>query len=892
MGSGPTDFRSSRSLDGEWTFLTDPSESGVQNDWPEGERTWPDRARTIEVPHAWQELSDCREYTGRAWYTRTVELDRSELADHDAILRFGAVDYETTVWVNGTEVGTHRGGYLPFEFDVTSQLETGANTITVAVTDPEDLAEIPHGKQGDPWYGRVSGIWQSVHLDFRPPTRVTDIAVVPDVHTDTATIELSVRSNGRDLSGIQAVVEASRGETTVRETTTLDGERAELVLAFDDPAYWHPDDPALYDLTVHLRDGDEHLDRTTDYFGLRNFETDGEQFLLNGDPITMRGVLEQGYYPKTLYRPPDGETIADEIARAKDLGFNLIRKHLKPAHPAFLERADRQGILVWEEPANPMRYTERSRSEFRQQLWNLLDRDYNHPSVVVWSLYNEEWGIGHADGEETLWVDEQKQQFLADTYRELRERDPTRLICDNSGWAHVRTDVNDFHRYFVSPDQQTEWEADLDYISHHPADNYATTEFDDTDAPIVLSELGTWGFPDVPALREYYDGDPPWFDRPFPQEAHKRPAGIDRRFETSDLSAVFGTYESLAEAWQRREYVSLKHLLETTRTRPSVAGYVLTQLSDVEWEFNGLLEYQREPKRFSAAFDSINGPVIVVLDLDAHVLAPGEQLRADVAIVNDTGDRLDGTVTWSLAETTGSIDVDVDAHDVTRIQAAVETTVGLATPIERRELSAEFQSPATTTSTTEPVVVVDESRIQTPDVNVFAEGPVASRLAERGISVTHTLDRADVALTAEITDDVRALAEHGGDVVQIPGSDGSMAATSVFEYYDVPPAESWIRTTSFLYQDSPLFDQLSDTPRLGWELNGLYPLAVVTDLDRSRDTIHAGYVEGWLANWASPLVTRAVGDGTMTALCFPVSDTYGYHSVATVLSDRLLRQLG
>ena len=883
-------FRTSLSLDGEWAFVTDPESVGTDRGWERPGAQWPDRVRTVSVPMAWEELDAYRDYTGTAWYRRTVTVAESDLDGRDALLRFGAVDYGTDVWVNGEHVGHNEGGYLPFEFDATDALDAGENAVVVRVTDPADLSEIPHGKQGDPWYTRVSGIWQSVTLRLCPPTRVERVEATPDCQADTASVDVAVRAGPADRAALSCRVAARRdGETVATDRIDPDA-GVPATLDFADPDYWSPADPALYDLQVTLLDGETVVDRSEDYFGMREFDTDGDRFLLNGDPITMRGVLEQGYYPETLYRPPDEDTFEAEIAAAADLGFNLIRKHIKPAHPDFLEAADRQGMLVWEELANPTRFTEDSRAAMDEQLWGMIDRDYNRPSVVVWGLYNEEWGIGHYDEETDLWSDEAKQRYLADLVREVRERDPTRLVCDNSGWAHVDTDVNDFHRYFVSPDRASAWAGDLDHICHHPGDNYATREFDDTGGPIVMSELGTWGLGDVGALRERYDGDPPWFDHDF-LEPLKRPAGLDERFAATDLPAAFGGLDGLAAAWQRREYVSVKHVLEQLRRREGVAGYVLTELSDVEWEFNGILDYLREPKSFYDEFARVNAPVSVVADLDTHAVRPGETVDVDATVVNDTARDLRGTVEWSLAGASGSEHLEAPAHAPTPLPETVAVEAPTDTGTAHPELTVRFDTGETTVETTEPVTVVGPDAADPPDATVYATGGFASRLAGAGVAVTHELGVADVAFVDRVTPEAERFAARGGAVVQIPATDGRMADRGPFSYRGVPEQESWVGAASFFYQDSPLFAGLSTSRRLGWELDGVYPYAVASDVDADADEIHAGYLEGWLANWGSPLVVRDYDAGSVAALTFRVRETYGTQPVATALVDRLIGTL-
>jgi hypothetical protein len=897
------DLRIASSLDGTWEFVTDPNESGVEAGWYESDAEWPDRTRSVEVPRAWEEIERFRGYAGTVWYRRTVTVDGEDLDGRDAVLRFEAVDYETTAWVNGRRVGSNRGGYLPFEFDATETFSPGENAVVVSVTDPANLAEIPHGKQGDPWYTRVSGIWQSVSLSLRPPTRIGAVRATPDLTTDHADVEVDVV--GRSAAGdtLRCEIRASRDGEGAATATVPAADTAEAVLELEEPAYWTPSSPALYDLDVRLVDADgEVVDRVTDYFGMRRFEARDGAFYLNGEPIRLRGVLEQGYYPKTLYRPPDGDTYADEVTVAKDLGFNLIRKHLKPAHPDFLEEADRRGLLVWEEPANPTRFTQRSKEEVRAQLEGLVERDYNRPSVVIWSLYNEEWGIGHHDSEETLWTDEEKQAFLSNLYRETRQRDVTRVVCDNSGWAHVETDVNDFHRYFPSPDRAEAWEADVTHICHHPGDNYATTEYDDADAPIVVSELGSWGLGDVSALRDAYDGDPPWFSHDFLTDPLKRPDGLDDRFDESDLSEVFGGMAELETAWQRREFVSVKHVIEQMRRRERIAGYVLTELSDIEWEFNGVLDYLREEKAFHDEFRAVNRAVSLVVEPDRRAVRAGESVAFDAYVVNDTGDSLSGTVEWTLGGESAptvepgpvSTPVTVDPHSVRRVALGADAAVTLtaSAAVETVELRVTARFSDRTVSTAEPLTAVDDADRGPPDATVFAEGAFASRLASRGVDVTHELgEGVDVAFAERFTPEIDQFATNGGAVVHVPTDDGEMVAGGPFSYRRVPEEESWVGVASFFYQDSPLLSDLCDGARLGWAFEGLYPHAVATDLDPSVDRVHAGYVEGWLANWGSPLVVCGQGAGSVTSCTFRVRDAYGTNPVATLLCDRLIRWL-
>ncbi|GAB3671432.1 glycoside hydrolase family 2 protein [Halopiger thermotolerans] len=905
-------------LAGPWEFITDPEERGRERDWAAPEGSLPNRARTVEVPHVWQERDEFREYTGTAWYRRTIDLEAPPERDGDdgrrALLQFGAVDYESVVYVNGTRVGSNRGGYLPFTVDVTDALVDGENAIAVEVTDPDDISEIPHGKQGEPWYQRVSGIWQDVTLEYVPACRVERIRATPNLANDTVWIELETTADAvaavEDPSAIDATITVERdGDAIVSATTALEGDgAAEVTLSLDDPDYWTPETPALYDVRVTLERDGAVVDRYGDYFGMRSVEARDGRIYLNGEPYPIRGALEQGYYPETLYRPSGDDWFEEGVRTAKDLGFNLLRKHIKPAHPDFLEAADRLGLLVWEEPANPSVHTERSTAELAEQLWGMIERDYNRPSVVIWSIYNEEWGIGNPQGldvETSLWDDESKQASLAELYEETKATDPTRLVCDNSGWAHVATDLNDYHRYFVSPDRADAWAADLDGMIENPAANYAATETDPDDAPIVVSEFGTWGLGDIEAVEAEYDGEPPWFDYEFLPEGLKRPAGYRERFADSVLSEAFDDLEALAEAWQRRQLRSNRDVIEQMRARDEIAGYVLTEFSDIEWEFNGLLDYRREPKGTVEAFARVNAPVAVQLDLESRAVWDDERITADAIVVNDTAEAVEADLAWSVAGHSGRRTVAVDPVSRVRVADLVDVPASAVTASSDSVTSEPITLEFGDARTEEPVTVCSRSRprLDTEQGGRFADATISVDDAElltaledrgadddRGWTVVDRLDATvDVALVTETTDDVLEYARDGGDVLAIADADGSLAdgdsSATAFDYRELPEDESWNLVASLLFTVDERLERLLGTVP-GWELDGLFPHAVA-DAEQADD-VAVGYVEGWLANPSAAIATRGYGDGTIQTCTFRVADAYGEHPTATALVDDLL----
>jgi hypothetical protein len=885
--------RERTSLDGTWEFRPDPDDEG-RPAWATPGADW-SGATTMPVPAAWQERDRFREYAGVAWYRHTVERERPP--DGRAFLRFGAVDHHATVYLDGEQVGEHRGGYLPFEVEVTEHLDAGEHVLAVRVADPGDDPEILHGKQGGRWYTPVSGIWQSVDLIERPATHVADLRVTPDL--DAAAARAVVDVDGPGVADCEAVVTVSRdGDPVTREraavqrVTDEDGAdarptaatgRAETTLSIPDPDPWSPADPALYDVAVELRRDGERADRFEDYFGMRDIAVvDGELFL-NGDPLFVRGALDQGYYPETLYRPPAPDTFEREVRTATDLGFNLLRKHVKPPHPDFLEAADRQGILVWAEPASPDVDTERSRGALREQVRGMVARDYNRPSVVAWSLYNEEWGLGGADGEASLWEDRERQRHLADLVGTLREWDPTRLVCDNSGWAHVDTDINDYHEYVVSPERAGVWDDRLDDIEQSPAENYAAGGETADQAARIVSEFGTWGMPDVGALRERREGAFDWADRAVAERgAFADAGGVDERF--ADLLAdTFEGYAALAATWQAREHTSNRAAVERMRAR-DIQGYVLTEFSDIEWEFNGVLDYDREPKAFHEAFAAVNAPLAVAVRPDRHAAWADEAVACDVVVSNHTTDPVDAAVAWDAFGESGTVDVPLDGFGSVTVADAIAVPSPAVDGVERRTVRASLDCGAGSAAVEEALVVVERGagREQTA---VYAEGDLADRLAGAGHRVVADPGAAEAAVVTSL-DGVRPAVEAGTDAVLVPDADGRFADPAPFDARELAAGASWTLAAALPYHDDSLLAPVADGETPGWAVEGIAPYDLLEPVDGDR--VRVGYVEGWLANPAAALVARRLGDGTVTGCAFRVGPAYGEHPVATYLLDGLL----
>ncbi|HMC77495.1 MAG TPA: glycoside hydrolase family 2 TIM barrel-domain containing protein [Vicinamibacterales bacterium] len=390
--------------------------------------------KRIVVPFAVEsQLSGAGEWVApdqTLWYRRAFTAP-ARTAGQRVLLNFGAVDWEAVVYVNGTSAGVHRGGFDPFTIDITDRLHPGAATqeLVVAVRDPSDDGQQPRGKQvrrpRGIWYTAVTGIWQTVWLESVPRYHVTGLRIDPDL--DRRSVRVSVGTEGREGNGPVTITVLDG----TRVVASAEGPTAEIQIPA--PHTWSPADPFLYALRVRLPSGDE----VESYFGMRSIAVRPDaagvrRLFLNGQPLFQLGLLDQGWWPDGLYTAPTDEALAFDIRRTKDLGFNVIRKHVKVEPARWYYHADRLGMLVWQDMPSANNKGEEAEANFSRELTSVIDALRNHPSIVMWVPFNEGWGQ-HATEKYVTW---------------LKSYDPTRLVNNTSGWTDAKVgDVADHHAY-------------------------------------------------------------------------------------------------------------------------------------------------------------------------------------------------------------------------------------------------------------------------------------------------------------------------------------------------------------------------------------------------------------------------------------------------------------
>ena len=549
-------------LNGAWDFSFDFGCSGEEHGWHEDPAALD---QTILVPFCPESrLSGVAhtDFIPAIWYHRRFELP-AEWAGQRILLHFGAVDYDCRAWVNGKPVGCHLGGSVSFTFDITGAVQPGANGLVVQARDDTRSGLQPGGKQCHELhsysclYTRTTGIWQTVWLEATPRHSIESVHIVSDLDGGRFVLTPVFHNAVRGLAFRATLIE---DEQVVAEASTPAASGASLSLDIPDPHPWTCADPHLYDLRFELLAGGEVIDTVVSYAGLRKFHIEGHKFYLNNEPIFLRFVLDQGFYPDGLWTAPDDAELKADIERSKAVGFNGARLHQKVFEERFHYWADRLGYLTWGEFCDwGIDFGLPQAVHNHQREWReVMLRDRNHPSIVAWTPFNETIDAARKHPEA-------QHRSHMEIYEMTRALDPTRPAHDTSGYVHVRTDIFTVHDYDQDPQAFRERYAPVD--PRHPESAYV--RFPELSVPYegqpyVVDEYGgTWWAKGSEAVGADHDAGWGYGNRP------------------QDIEEVYARIEQLTAALTQH---------------PHIAGYTYTQLTDVEQEQNGIYTYDRRLK--------------------------------------------------------------------------------------------------------------------------------------------------------------------------------------------------------------------------------------------------------------------------------------------------------
>ncbi len=543
-------------LNGIWEFEIDRSISGKERQLFKAEK-FPLKILVPFCPESRLSGIGEKDFLNSVWYKRDLEIKKS---DSLILLHIGASDYFTTVYINGKEVGNHRGGYTPMTFDITEFALDGRNYLVINAEDDTRSKEQPSGKQAmmlnsyGCFYTRTTGIWQTVWLEYVPKTHIESFKLYPDLHNSSLLIHSDLKGAG-ELTAIASY----EGREVGRASAKSLGGALDITLELSETHPWEAGHSRLYDLRLEYGE-----DRVKSYFGLRSLLLEGYKFKINGEAFFQRFVLDQGFYHDGIYTAPSDEAMINDIKIAQDAGFNGARLHEKVFEPRFLYHCDRMGYPVWGEypswGVGNLRYP--ALPNILREWEEVLPRDFNHPSIIGWCPLNET-DIGEK---------KEHDDIVELIYKTTKLYDTTRPCIDTSGNFHVITDIFDYHDYIQDTVEFTRCSDKLkndgiliDQLARRPeckdlqrykgeasfCSEYGGMQWD------IRNNKEAWGYGNAPVSEAEF---------------------VER-------------YKALTEA-----------LLKNTK----LIGFCYTQLYDVEQECNGLYTYERIPKFDMKIFKSIN----------------------------------------------------------------------------------------------------------------------------------------------------------------------------------------------------------------------------------------------------------------------------------------------
>ena len=568
-------------LNGEWTYTLDLVKSGHERGLYQGK---PFDGKII-VPFAPEsKLSGVQhlDFIPSIWYQREITIPAS-WTGKDILLNFGAVYYESEVYIDGKFANRHFGGSDSYSVDITKFVKPG-QTHSLVVWAKSDLrgrmqsAGKQSTRQGsfECMYTRTTGIWQTVWMEAVAPTGIESVKFTTDIDRSQVSMQFTLR---RNMNGNNLIIKVKDGNKVVATTQGTVASGSIINLPIKKAKLWTPETPNLYDVEMTLQDANGNvIDEVKSYFGMRKIHTQGNMIYLNNQPYYQRLVLDQGFYPDGIWTAPSDDALKNDILLSKTAGFNGARLHQKVFEERFHYWADKLGYITWGEApswgfdANTVEAARNFIAEWK----NIVKRDLNHPSIVTWTPFNEEF-----------WPDEREYpRFITDIYTLTKEVDPTRPINTVSGGQHIVTDIWTEHHYEQDAEklrqilfEKTEGSKDADIFTRKHA---------------VQSRLrGNVGY-NRPVLNDSYE---------FPIYKSEIPYILDEfggikcieanPIKDRNLSWGYGNSAVTKEDFYKRLESQVRMLIENSKT---IWGFCYTQLTDVELEQNGIYYYDRSTK--------------------------------------------------------------------------------------------------------------------------------------------------------------------------------------------------------------------------------------------------------------------------------------------------------
>ncbi len=863
-------------LDGLWDFSFEGPTARLAGD-----------GHAIRSPGIWQtQFPALRNAQGTGRYRRRIEIPR-EWAGQRIVLVMEGVFHESVILVDDIPVAVHADGWTPIEVDLTDAFDGKASfVLTVEARTPDDrdggrFSRSLAGKQD--WYGVQGGIWKPARLEARDPLHLSEVEVQSshDLATGTVTVKGRLSQPGADAV---RVVLGRGGDAVAHGEFSVDGAGFVERLAAPNPDPWSPTAPNLYDVAIELiRDGAvvDAIERTV---GFRLFEAKEGRLVLNGRPFTMFGALDQDWHPGEECRAPDPQFLEQRFVNAKAMGLNTLRCHVKIPDRLYFDLADRLGLIVWLD----MPYMQFLAPETRKALRHVFEKSVathgHHPSIAIWTLFNEGWGIDLDDNPDD-------RRWLIETFDAAKALVPNGLVVDNSPCFprnyHLKTDIEDFHWYNGFPHQNEAFAATARaFASRAP---WAWSPHGDAerrgDEPLICSEFGVWGLPHPRDILEADGSEPWWFESGHDwNRGAAYPHGIETRFRDAQLAPIFGDVDGFVNAAQELQYRALKYQIETLRCERSICGYVITELNDTHWESNGLMDVRNRPRAFAERLADLQRPWLVIARASRTAIRVGERLEVSVRLAGADETPEGATLIWRFGDQAGAAALGAEPTTIRLVGAAAESIAIAALELEARDAKGRLLS-----RNALEFCVVPPLAGATP--SLCAMDPAARALlgAVGWPNSAASPEEAEIALATRLTSPVRETLIAGRKVLLIantadalvdperslPLDDHHNFPSMLLSARDGTPWDGqWMGAFSWRRVDGP-WAGLPNGPMLDEHWAGLVPKFVLTGFPSTAfgGLIDSGMAVGWLHLAAAFAKRSFLGKAWLTVSTFDLTSS-------------------
>jgi hypothetical protein len=879
-------------LDGLWDFEFEGPAARLDGE-----------GHTIRTPGIWQtQFPALRNAQGMGRYRRGVQIP-ADWADKSIHLILEGIFHESVILVDEAAVAVHGDGWTPIEIDLTDVL-AGKASFVLGVD-----ARVPDERTGgrfsqslaakQDWYGVQGGIWKSARLEARDPIHIARASV-----RTSFDLKMGVVSMSGEISRAAA-------ETTLRATLSRDGEfvarsiyhfqtnRFEAVLALPGAESWSPEAPNLYDLVIELIVGDEVIDSIERSVGFRRFEAKGGRLMLNGEPFYMFGALDQDWHPEEECRPPNAEFLEQRFANAKAMGLNTLRCHVKIPDPLYFELADRLGLIVWLDMPYMQFLAPATREALRRVFVTSVATHGHHPSITIWTLFNEGWGIDLDDNPDD-------RRWLIETFDWAKALIPDSLLVDNSPCFprnyHLKTEIEDFHWYNGFPHQNEAFAATTRAFADRAAWTYSPHGDAERrgDEPLICSEFGVWGLPHPREILERDGSEPWWFESGHDWNLGAAyPHGLETRFRDAQLAPIFGDLDGFVSAAQELQYRGLKRQIETLRWERPISGYVITELNDVQWESNGLMDVQNHPRAFAERLANLQQPWLIIAQTPRTAVRTGERFEVSVRLAGAADLPESARLKWRFADQSGEASLGPDLTILALAAGAAEVIAIVPLELEAHDSKGRLLS-----RNTLELCVAPPLSVAAPSLFPIDDAASSLLAAIGWTNRAATTEDAEVLLATRLTTPVREALLAGRKIVLIANSAEALIDPErklplndrhnfpmmlLRERGGTPLDGQWMGAFTWRRTEGP-WSTMPGGPMLDEHWSGLLPNHVLTGFPSTAfgGLVESGVAVGWLHHAAAFVKRSFLGKGWLTVSTFDLTSP---QAQANPLAAHLLKAL-